>query len=130
MTGHNAIVDLRLQGHIPNFCDVCLLDKPAAYLWGWDEPERAMENMFPPQVHILPDENLYALDFRFLHGLTVNISTHCAAQRTLDAFNRIIEFEPQIAVVCIDYPEYGWMGIYERDFHAIREHFVDRRYAA
>jgi len=128
MNGHNALIALRLKGYMPQWCHVVLWDRRPVYRRFWDHPENAMQIEDQPEIHILPDENVSTLDLRFLRGMQVNMNSFCDAQRTLAALDRIMQFDPQLAVTCVEYPTHASICIYEKG-QPFREEILDRRMA-
>lgn len=96
MTGQRAIIELRQHGKMPAECWVVLHAEPRRFYDDW-HPEMLMENDMAPEVHVMPDENVATLDFRFLRGGVVHIAGGDKA-RAMATLERIAQFEPAKAI--------------------------------
>jgi len=70
MRGHDQIIAMRLKGYVPEFLHIDDFEEPNPFL----EWQKKFEEDFTPVVCVSKDQ-LEMLDFRFLIGLTVNITS-------------------------------------------------------
>ncbi|MCX5592512.1 hypothetical protein [Alcaligenes endophyticus] len=93
MRGQSAITELRLCGYKPRIVWVLLLDSgcPENYFL---DAANSLELDGKPEVHVSADDDIAALDFRFVHGLTVLLQGNDPA-RLRTAFKRIRQFSPE-----------------------------------
>jgi len=101
MTGHQAIVALRLRRMKPNGCTLYVYDCAPVYRWYWEQPELAMHNGFHPSVDILPDDVVPTLDLRFVRDLTVHVVGWQPA-RTRAVFDHAVQFAPAKMAAALD----------------------------
>ena len=97
MRGHQAIKELRRMGKKPTHVFVFLQaadDAAAVFV----DPEDMLSNGLLPEVRIAPTETLTALDFRFLHGVTVHLQGACT-ERLRAAYSEIIRVRPSRVIV-------------------------------
>lgn len=106
MIGHQSIIDLRFNGYKPTEIWVMLLDKLPRF-GTMDHPEIMMQNQLRPEVHVLPDEVVETLDFRFVKEVTVHIVS-LDKNRSIRALHRIAEFDPTRAICAGEDWMIGW----------------------
>lgn len=93
MRGQVAITELRMCGYKPWVVWVFLLDTDCPDRFFLDAAN-TLELDGKPEVHISADDDIAALDFRFLHGLTVLLQGSDRG-RLRAAFRRIRQFSPE-----------------------------------
>ena len=103
MIGHNAIVNLRLEGYRPAELWLVLHEERPAFS-SFTHPETLMHTGGHPEVHVLPDEAAETLDLRFVRGILVHIVGQ-DEERCGRALRRVAEFEPAKAITAGE----GWM---------------------
>lgn len=92
MRGQNSIIDLRLEGLKPTM--VWVIDLPVPCFRGpFMDAETAIVNGDRPEIQVGIDDELEALDFRCLVGLTVLLQGSDRA-RLRRLRKRIKEFQP------------------------------------
>jgi len=107
MTGHQSIVELRLHHHKPAEAWVILHDRERPTFGSFTQPETLMHNQSAPEVHVMPEEVVGTLDFRFLRGVLVHI-VGLDKDRCIAAVNRVAQFEPAKAITAGQDWLLGW----------------------
>lgn len=108
MIGQNAIIDLRIEGYKPSDVWLILRDTPPAF-GTYCHPEQMMHTGSFPEVHVMPDEVVEALDLRFLRDLVVHI-VGADKSRCRKALLRVVEFEPSRAFTA----GHDWLAGWEK----------------
>ena len=93
MRGQTEIIQLRLSGYKPTMVWVLVLQNPCQTRH-YIDAENTIELSGMPELHIGIDDNIGALDFRFLHGVTVLLQG-MDADRLRQAYRRISQFSPE-----------------------------------
>lgn len=106
--GHNAIIDIRMEGYKPSDVWLVLHDERPQF-GTFTHPEQLMQTGSFPEVHVMPDEVIETLDLRFLRDLTVHIVGQSRA-RCRSALRRVAEFEPAKAITAGPDWLAGWIA--------------------
>lgn len=93
MRGQTEITQLRLSGYKPAMVWALVLDNPCQTGY-FTDAENSIEINGMPEIHIGPDANIGAADFRFLHGVTVLLQG-MDSDRLRQAYRRISQFSPE-----------------------------------
>lgn len=96
MTGHESLIEMRLNGYMPKSAFVTVIeDRPE---WGsFSHPDQAMALGGYPDIVIMPEDNPASVDLRCLRGVLVHVAG-LNRNRTVAALERIAEFEPLKAI--------------------------------
>jgi hypothetical protein len=107
MTGHEPIIELRMQGYAPRNVWVHVLDHEPCYFPG-THPRQSLQNGFQASIDIEPNESLI-LDFRCLTGLGVHLMG-TNQSRVIRVLKLIEQVQPGYVIVSLPtrviYPEF------------------------
>jgi len=106
--GQNAIIDIRMEGYRPSDVWLVLHDERPQF-GTFTHPEQLMQTGSFPEVHVMPDEVVEALDLRFLRDLVVHI-VGADKSRCRKALRRVVEFEPAKAITA----GHDWLAGWEK----------------
>lgn len=96
MIGHKSLIDVRMQGFVPDAVFVYASCKTQKYT-RWSHPEHQLYAGLPPVIEIEPEDNINRLDFRCVTGMQVHL--YCDEFATmLEAAQRIKTFSPSLLI--------------------------------
>ena len=98
MTGHEPIIEMRMNGLSPDCVYVHVLDATPTYYPG-THPSLSLQNGFYAEIHITPRSGL-ALDFRCLKGLVVHLMG-CDRKRVMHVLRIIQQVEPSRVITSL-----------------------------
>lgn len=91
MTGHEPIIEMRMNGYAPQNVWVFVLDAEPKYFPA-THPAMCMQNGSGAEIHVTPMDK-GALDFRCLRGLVINLQGN-NENRVLQVLRQIERSEP------------------------------------
>ena len=98
MTGHESIIELRMQGYAPRNVWVHVLDSEPSYFPG-THPRQALQNGFQATIDIGPDDRR-VLDFRCLTGLGIHLMG-ADESRVMRVLKQIEQVQPSYVIVSL-----------------------------
>ena len=100
MIGHKHIIDFRKEGKKPSMICIDAGYKPPPVRFDFEDPERALDWNLYPTVYIEPHEMESKLDFRFVIGCLVQVSSPSWSDALFALIERIAEAKPKRMVIC------------------------------
>lgn len=98
MTGHEPIIEMRMNGYAPESVWVHVLDFEPKYLPA-AHPAQNLQNGFCAEIHITPMSR-GALDFRCLRGLVVHLQGE-DENRVMQVLKQIERAEPMRVITSL-----------------------------
>lgn len=96
MTGHQSLIDLRLNGYCPAKAHIVALETRPVF-GRYDNPEQAMNEQQYPLIVVMPEDSPETLDLRFLRGIIVQVVGN-DQPRAHALLARVAQFEPAKAI--------------------------------
>ena len=98
MTGHESIIELRMQGYAPRNVWVHVLDSEPSYFPG-THPRQALQNGFQAAIDVGPKDT-HVLDLRCLTGLGIHLMG-TDESRVMWVLKQIEQVQPSYVIISL-----------------------------